>query len=278
MVNKESSLVLVFLCLNFITLLRYTLIFGYFSIVPPMLNNQDVSLYLQQLHSLHPKAFNRNYLFYSQIKTKGILSELKELIPWLLAAMIFISIAMSLAAAIAQYFPQMDEFRANAIAILSIMLFLMFVVPIIIKQIKHSSTHLYQQLRHSPIKIAALIIAQCLNITLIHSVLLQDILFFLALSFGFVKFYKENMFRDHTQNIDYYNLQQIRRICLWSYKQAVKTKLKLKICKQSTPQYKALKQQFSYFLDLHLALIQYENKLCKNYKFLDLDHYLDNLK
>ena len=245
-------------------------------IVPPMLNTTDVSLYLQQLQNQHPQAFNRNYLLYSQIKTKGLLKEPKELIPWLLAAMIFVSISISLTSTITQYFPQLDEFRANAIAVLSIMLFLMLIVPIIIKQIKHSSTHLYQQLRHTPIKIAVLIIVQSLNIAFIHSVLLQGVLFFLALSFGFVKFYKENMFRDHTQNIDYYNLQQIRRICLWSYKQAIKAKLKLKISKHGTPQSKILEQQFSYFLELHLALIQYENKLCKNYKFLDLDHYLDS--
>ena len=245
-------------------------------IVPPMLNTTDVSLYLQQLQNQHPQAFNRNYLLYSQIKTKGLLKETKELIPWLLAAMIFVSISISLTSTITQYFPQLDEFRANAIAVLSIMLFLMLIVPIIIKQIKHSSTHLYQQLRHTPIKIAVLIIVQSLNIAFIHSVLLQGVLFFLALSFGFVKFYKENMFRDHTQNIDYYNLQQIRRICLWSYKQAIKAKFKLKISKHGTPQSKILEQQFSYFLELHLALIQYENKLCKNYKFLDLDHYLDS--
>ncbi|OTG84069.1 hypothetical protein [Acinetobacter sp. ANC 4648] len=242
-----------------------------------MLNNQQVSLYLQQLQTLHPQAFKKNYLFYSQIKTKGMLNDLKEAIPWVLAAMIFISASISLGLYFKSHFPQWDDFQTKGVSVLIVMLFFMLIVPIIIKQIKHSSTHLYQQLRHTPIKIAILILLQAMNIAFIQSTLLQGVLFFLTLSFGFVKFYKENMFREETQNIDYYNLQQVRRICLWSYKQAIKTKFKLKTSKKGTDQYKTIEQQFRYFLDLHLQLIQYENKLCKTYKFIDLDSYMDSL-
>ncbi|OTG65482.1 hypothetical protein [Acinetobacter silvestris] len=242
-----------------------------------MLNTKQVSLYLQQLQTLHPQAFKRNYLFYSQIKTKGLFDELKEAVPWILAAMIFISISISLSLYIGSHFPQLDTFQTKGISVLIIMLFFMLIVPVVIKQIKHSSTHLYQQLSHTPFKIATLILLQAANIAFIQSSLLQGVLFFLALSFGFVKFYKENMFREHTKNTDYYNLQQIRRICLWSYKQAIKTKFKLTITNKDTEQYKTYQQQFAYFLDLHLQLIQYENKLCKTYKFIDLDSYIDSM-
>ena len=55
--------------------------------------------------------------------------------------MIFCSIYFSLGQYIANHFPKFDSFQANGIAALAIMLFFMIIVPIIIKQIKHSSTH-----------------------------------------------------------------------------------------------------------------------------------------
>ena len=61
-----------------------------------MIQNKQVSLYLNQLQQQYPQAFKRNFLFYSQIKTKGILDEAKEFIPWVLAVMIFCSIYFSL--------------------------------------------------------------------------------------------------------------------------------------------------------------------------------------
>lgn len=242
-----------------------------------MINNKQVSQYLQELQTEYPQAFKRNYLFYSQIKTKGIMDELKESIPWILAVMIFVSTSICLGLYIESYFTQWPEFRAKGIAVLIIMLFFMLIIPVIIKQIKHSSTHLYQQLSNTPLKIAVLILLQTANIAYIQNTLLQGVLFFLALSFGFVKFYKENMFRSTTQNIDYYHLQQIRRICLWSYKQAIKAKLDMKISTKNSDKYIQAQHQLSHFLELHLQLLKYENEMCRTYKFIDLDAYMDSM-
>ncbi len=54
-----------------------------------MAQKKQAALYLQQLKQQYPAAFKHNDLFYSQLKTQGILDELKELIPWVLAAMNF---------------------------------------------------------------------------------------------------------------------------------------------------------------------------------------------
>ena len=156
-----------------------------------MISKQQTVLFLKQLRAQYPSAFKRNYLFYSMIKTKGILDELKELIPWLLAAMIFISLSISLGHLIAREFAQMNGFRAQGLAVLAIMLLFMLYTPLVIKQIKHSSISMYQQLRHTAIKLAALIVLQAINIAYIESSFLQGIIFFFALSFGFVHFYKE---------------------------------------------------------------------------------------
>lgn len=266
---------LVFLCLKFL----FFLITMHHPLpdLLNMINNKQVSLYLQQLQAEYPQAFKRNYLFYSQIKTKGMLDELKELIPWILAAMIFVSISISLSLFIEQRFPRFDTFQASAIAVLAIMLFFMLIVPIIIKQIKHSSVHLYQQLSNSPLKIAVVILLQAVNFAFIQSFLLQAVLFFLAISFGFVRFYKENMFREHTKDTDYYNLQQIRRVCFWSYKQAVKLKVRLSLTPKKSTEYAVFKKQLAQISELHVQLIQYENELCRTYKFVDLDAYMDSL-
>ncbi|MGE8560246.1 MAG: hypothetical protein ACN6NJ_04790 [Acinetobacter sp.] len=242
-----------------------------------MISNKQTALFLKQMQQQYPAAFKRNYLFYSMIKTKGILDELKELIPWVLAAMIFVSLAISLGHFISIQFPQFDAFRSHGIAVLAMMLLFMLYTPLVIKQIKHSSTSLYQHLRHTPIKLAVLIVLQTLNIAYIESTFLEVILFFFALSFGFVRFYKENMFREGTQNEQYFYLQETRRICFWSYKQVLKIKLKsLLTAKHSKARY-ALQQQEKKFVDLHIQLIQYENKLCKTHKHIDVETYLDSL-
>ena len=129
-----------------------------------MISKQQTVLFLKQLRAQYPSAFKRNYLFYSMIKTKGILDELKELIPWLLAAMIFISLSISLGHLIAREFAQMNGFRAQGLAVLAIMLLFMLYTPLVIKQIKHSSISMYQQLRHTPIKLAALIVFYVLGL------------------------------------------------------------------------------------------------------------------
>ncbi|OTG73710.1 hypothetical protein B9T26_08105 [Acinetobacter sp. ANC 4169] len=242
-----------------------------------MISNKQTALFLKQLREQYPIAFKRNYLFYSMIKTKGILDELKELIPWVLAAMIFISLSMSLSPYIASQFPQFNAFRAQGIAVLAIMLLFMLYTPIVIKQIKHSSTSLYQQLRHTPVKLALLIVLQTLNIAYIESTVLQIILFFFALSFGFVRFYKENMFREGTQNEQYFYLQETRRICFWAYKQVLKIQFKSLFTSKNSTARHTLRQQEKKFIDLHIQLIRYENELCKIHKHVDVETYLDSL-
>ena len=242
-----------------------------------MIQNKQVSLYLNQLQQQYPQAFKRNFLFYSQIKTKGILDEAKEFIPWVLAVMIFCSIYFSLGKYIAGHFHQFNEFQANSISALSIMLFFMIIVPLIINQIKHSSTHLYHQLNNTPFKLAVLIIVQALNIYFFESILLQGVLFFFAMNFGFVQFYKENLFRDSTKDTEYYQLQQIRRSCFWAYKQAKKAKFKMYWVKKDSDKHQVLQKQLATYLELHLQLLKYENEMSKSYKFIDLDEYMDSI-
>ena len=242
-----------------------------------MISNKQTALFLKQMREQHPTAFKRNYLFYSMIKTKGILDELKELIPWVLAAMIFISLSMSLGHFVSIQFPQFDTFRSHGIAVLAIMLLFMLYTPFVIKQIKHSSTSLYQHLRHTPIKLAVLIVLQTINIAYIESTFLEVVLFFFALSFGFVRFYKENMFRADTQNEQYFYLQETRRICFWSYKQILKIKFKRLFSAKNSATRNLLQQQEQHFIDLHIQLIRYENELCKTHKHVDVETYLDSL-
>lgn len=242
-----------------------------------MIPNKQVSLYLNQLQQQYPDAFKRNFIFYSQIKTKGMLDEAKEFIPWILAVMIFCGIYFSLGQYIQHHFSQFSEFQANAIASLGIMLGFMLIVPFIINQIKHSSTHLYHQLNNTPFKLAVLIVLQALNLYFIESTLLQGVLFFFAMSFGFVKFYKENLFRESTKDTEYYQLQQIRRSCFWAYKQAKKAKFKMRFCTKNSEKYLSHQAHLSQFLELHLQLLKFENEMSKSYKFIDLDEYMDSL-
>ena len=242
-----------------------------------MISNKQTSLFLKQMREQYPTAFKRNYLFYSMIKTKGILDELKELIPWVLAVMIFVSLSMSGGHFISLQLPQFDIFRAHGIAVLAIMLLFMLYTPLVIKQIKHSSTSLYQHLRHTPVKLAVLILLQAINIAYIESTFLEVILFFFALSFGFVRFYKENMFREDTQTEQYFYLQETRRICFWSYKQILKIKFKRLFSAKNSKTLNVLQQQEQQFIDLYIQLIRYENELCKTHKHVDVETYLDSL-
>lgn len=242
-----------------------------------MIRSQQAVLFLQDLQNKYPQAFKRNFLFYSQMKTKGLLDEAKEFIPWVLSIMIFCSIYFSLGHYIENHYPQFDPFQAKGIAALAIMLFFMLIVPFIIKQIKHSSVHLYKQLNNTPLKLAILIILQALNIYFFESILLQGVLFFFAMSFGFVKFYKENLFRDSTKDTEYYQLQQIRRTCFWAYKQAKKAKFKMKFHAKNSEQFKFQQQQLTQYLELHLKLLKFENEMCMTYKYVDLDAYMDSL-
>ena len=249
----------------------------FFALPLPMISNQKSEQFLKQLHESYPSAFKGNFMLYGQIKTKGILDELKELIPWVLALTIFGSIAYCLGQMIYEIFPAFNYFRAFSIAALTMTLFMMLVSPMIIKQMKHSSTSLYQHLQHTPLKLTALIILQALNIAFAESWLLMVVFFFAALSFGFVKFSKENMFRANVSPLQYQELQQVRRICFWSYKQAVKFNFKLIFNSKNSVKHQTLLKQKAQFIDLHVELINLENKLCLTYKHIDLEHYLDSI-
>lgn len=239
-----------------------------------MRSDQKISHYLQELQHKHPQALRGNFLFYSALKTKGMLDELKELLPWLLAAMIFIPIHFILTAWI-NHLGYAEQ--ALHLATLSIMLVLMLYVPLILKQAKHSSHSFYQQQRHAPIKIAVLIILEALNTAYLESVWLQWILLFFAVSFGFIRFYKENLFLEHTTAQDYYALQQIRRASFWSYKQTILAKWRYRLMKKGTKQAKLQSIQLQYYLTLHLQLYKYEHEFCKKVKHIDLQKYLDDL-
>ncbi|NUG09541.1 hypothetical protein HUN34_20270, partial [Acinetobacter bereziniae] len=106
---------------------------------------------------------------------------------------------------------------------------------------------------------------------------LQGLLFFFAMSFGFVKFYKENLFRDSTKDTEFYQLQQIRRTCFWAYKQAKKARFKMRFYNKNSEQYQFQQQQLTQYLELHLQLLKYENEMCKTYKYEDLDAYMDSM-
>lgn len=82
---------------------------------------QQPLLFLQQLQQHHPAAFKRNFLLYGAIKIKGMLDEWKEILPWVLALLIFIPLSMVLADVIQQHLPQFDAAQSKSMAILALM-------------------------------------------------------------------------------------------------------------------------------------------------------------
>ncbi|WP_278363520.1 hypothetical protein [Acinetobacter schindleri] len=241
------------------------------------MQNQQVNVLLQQLQRLYPAAFKHNYLFYSQIKTKGVLDDRREFIPWLLASMIFMPISFVLKDIFLSNFTELSNFQAQAYAILAILLFLMLIVPLVIKQIRHSSHSLYQLLRHSPVKLAVIVILSALNIQFLQSQFVMWALLFFGVSFGFVRFYKENLFRQNSQDSEYYQLHQLRRVCFWAYKQSLRTRLKLYMTSAQSPEYEVLKRQLNRYADLYSQLFKSEHQYCKSIKHIDVDSYLDEM-
>ena len=240
-----------------------------------MMPTTQVTLLLQQLKRQYPTAFKGNYLFYSQIKIRGIWDKAKLLIPWVLAAMIFVPISLMLGDLVQQSFVQISEFQAQSYAMLAILLFLMLSLTLILYQIQHSSYSLYQLLRHTPIKMAIVILMQALNLVFIQSSLLMWSLFFFGVSFGFVRFYRENLFKENSQNTEHYQLQQLRKICFWAYKQTCLIRLKLRFYSSHDPRHAELKRQLNHYAGLYTRLLKYEHQYCKTIKHLDVDSYLD---
>ena len=242
-----------------------------------MVSDKQAALFLKQLQVQYPAAFKRNFVFYGMLKTKGLMDEIKEFIPWILAIMIFVSLSLSLGHYIQQYFQNLTSFQAQGISVLCFMLLYMFYVPLVLKQMKHSSRSYYEQQQHAPIKIAVLIILQALNIAFLESTFVQIVLFFFAMGFGFVKFYKENLFRNSATHVGLYYLQELRRFNFWSYKQIVKLKFILKFTVKNTEQYQQKLKRLQHFQNLHLKSMQMEQQLCLTHKHQDLENYLDSL-
>jgi len=239
------------------------------------MQNQHVTVQLQQLKLLYPAAFRHNYLLYGQIKTKGILDDRREFIPWLLAAMIFIPISLVLKDLLSTWLGLTQPFQAQGYAILAILLFLMLIVPVIVKQIRHSSHSLYQLVQHNPLKLTVVILLSGLNMVYLQSTFLMWSLLFFGISFGFVRFYKENLFRQTTQPSEQYQLHQLRRICFWAYKQNRKAYFKLRLLSKQHPQYPHLSQQLKQYATLYTQLLKMEHQYCKQIKHIDIDSYLD---
>ncbi|MCO8041841.1 hypothetical protein OC498_03385 [Acinetobacter bohemicus] len=240
------------------------------------MRTEQVSFLLQQLQLLYPAAFKRNYLFYSQLKTHGILLEdRKAIISWILAGMIFIPVCLLLRDFLQLSFPKLSAFQTQSTAILIILLFLMLVVPFILKQVKHSSYSLYHVLRYAPLKLTVVIILEGLNLLVLENEWVMWGLFFFGLSVGFVRIYKENLFRSSTQNHEYYQLQQLRRACFWAYRQTVALRLQLIFSAKDHPQYKQRKQQLECYAELYTRLLKSEYEYCKTLKYLDIETYLN---
>lgn len=242
-----------------------------------MVSDKQAALFLKPLQIQYPSAFKRNFVFYGMLKTKGLMDEIKEFIPWILAIMIFVSLSLSLGALIEQHFPHFSHFQANGFAVLGFMLLYMLYVPFVLKQMKHSSSSCYEQQQHAPIKIAVLIILQALNIAFIESTFLQIVLFFFAMGFGFVKFYKENLFRNSATHVGLYYLQELRRFNFWTYKQTLKLKIILKFSTKNTPKYQQRLKKLQHFQTLHLKSMHMEQQLCQTHKYQNLENYLDSL-
>lgn len=266
---------LVFLCLKFIKL-SYTLFFvPLFSL---MANNQDVITLLQQLQVQYPSALKRNYLFYSMLKVRGLFDEIKEGLPWLLASLIFIPIAISLTHLIQLRYASLDFFQASGFAILAIFILMMLYIPLVILQTKQSSDSLYQYLQHIPVKMTILIALQGINLLYLQSSIVQYILFFFALSFGFVRLYKENLFLENTTTEQFFYLQQVRRACYWASKQCFKHQLSLKLSAKNSEKHQQRQVQLQNFQNLHAQLLKFENKLCSQYKHHDFESYIDSIE
>lgn len=242
-----------------------------------MITQKQALQYLHQVKENHPQVFKRNFLFYGFVQTKGALDELKEVFPWVIALTTFIPLIYFISLSINYTFSNLSHFQAQAIAIICIMLLFMLILPIVIYQIRNSSTRLYTSIKNLPFKLALLIIFQAINLKFFESVLLQGILFFLSLSYGFIACYKENLFRSHSTTHDQILLNQLRKACFWSHIQIVKYSIKLIPISKSSKNYQKLLNQKNYYESLHKELMQFEDKFYQFTKYIDLESYVDEL-
>ncbi len=99
-----------------------------------------------------------------------------------------------------------------------------------------------------------MIILQALNFAYFQSTILQGALFFFCISFGFVRFYKENMFRDHAKSGTKILLNSVRRAAYWSYREAAKIQYRLYFSNKNSPRFAQLTQQYQQAIQLHQQL------------------------
>ena len=242
-----------------------------------MMTQKQANQYLNQLKENHPEAFKRNFLFYGYIQTKGALDELKEVFPWIIALTTFIPLLYLISLFINHTFTNLSMFQAQAIAVLCMMLLFMLILPLVIYQIRHSSSRLYTNIKNLPFKLSILIILQAINLKFFESILMQGVLFFLSLSYGFIACYKENLFRSNSMPSDQVTLNQIRKACFWSHLQIVKLSIKLTFTPKSYKNRSTLTNKRNYFASLNKELNQFEDKYYQFAKYLDLESYVDEL-
>ena len=88
-------------------------------------------------------------------------------------------------------------------------------------------------------------------------------------------FIEKILFKENSKNTEHYQLQQLRKICFWAYKQTCLIRLKLRFYSSHDPRYAELKQQLNHYAGLYTRLLKYEHQYCKTIKHLDVDSYLD---
>lgn len=242
-----------------------------------MITQQQTIERLLPLLKQHPQAFKRSFLFYGFIQVEGALDTWKELIPWLIAFTIFLPTTYLIHYFIQLNFIQISSFQSYSISAILITLFLMVILPFIIYQIRHSSHQLYTSLKNAPFKVTLLIILQAINLKFFESSLLLSLLFFLSISYGFIGFYKENLFKPYTAQPDQYNLKLIRNACFWSHLKIIQLSIRIKLSKKSSQNYQQILAQKSSLIQLNTELNSLESELYKSLKYADLETYIDEL-
>ena len=234
-----------------------------------MLTDQQVLADIQQLQQKYPDAFKYPSIWYGSYKCH----HLGSIIPFLLALIIFLPCVLVIEAMLTLH----SAFAPKGLGSIIMMLLFMLYVPFLIKQAKHSSHLFYQQQCHAPIKITLCIVVQAINVMYWQSRILESLTLTFAMSYGFVRFYRENHFLAHTQSYHFYALQQIRRACWWSYRRTEQHRIALKYTQAGSEAYQQQQKSLQSCLELHLSLYQYEYQLCTQYKKPYIKTMLDEI-
>ena len=237
-------------------------------------NTQTYSV--TQLQSRYPEAFRHNYLLFGVIKTKGILDEKKEFTPWLIVCISILPFLILMFYTLKTTF-SFNVFHSLAISCGALTLILMCIAPLVIYQIRHSSVSLYQNLRRTPLKITILFVLQTVNYLYWQSMTVTVVLTYFLILFGFIRFYKENLFRTHTTSEQQNHLQLIRQICWWSYYRSLILRTKIFLISKNNSKYHRYLRKLKEMKNLHLNMMTLEHQMCKKYKHLTASSYIDSL-